>query len=127
MPSNRRSERLNQLLREELAALLQSEIKDPRLRAVTVTAVDVTQDLAYADVYVRTLTDETPSEELIAGLESAERFVRRRLGRELRLRRIPEFRFHLDRSLEHVLRIESLLEEALGDQKADEAPGDEEE
>jgi ribosome-binding factor A len=109
MPSNRRSERLNQLLREELAALLQSEIKDPRLRAVTVTAVDV------------------PSEELIAGLESAERFVRRRLGRELRLRRIPEFRFHLDRSLEHVLRIESLLEEALGDQKADEAPGDEEE
>jgi ribosome-binding factor A len=127
MPSNRRSERLNQLLREELAALLQSEIKDPRLRAVTVTAVDVTQDLAYADVYVRTLTGETPSEELIAGLESAERFVRRRLGRELRLRRIPEFRFHLDRSLEHVLRIESLLEEALGDQKADEAPGDEEE
>jgi ribosome-binding factor A len=85
MPSNRRSERLNQLLREELAALLQSEIKDPRLRAVTVTAVDVTQDLAYADVYVRTLTGETPSEELIAGLESAERFVRRRLGRELRL------------------------------------------
>jgi ribosome-binding factor A len=127
MPSNRRSERLNQLLREELAALLQSEIKDPRLRAVTVTAVDVTQDLAYADVYVRTLTDETPSEELIAGLESAERFVRRRLGRELRLRRIPEFRFHLDRSLEHVLRIESLLEEALGDRKADEAPSDEEE
>jgi ribosome-binding factor A len=127
MPSNRRSERLNQLLREELAALLQSEIKDPRLRAVTVTAVDVTQDLAYADVYVRTLTGETPSEELIAGLESAERFVRRRLGRELRLRRIPEFRFHLDRSLEHVLRIESLLEEALGDRKADEAPGDEEE
>jgi ribosome-binding factor A len=127
MPSNRRSERLNQLLREELAALLQSEIKDPRLRAVTVTAVDVTQDLAYADVYVRTLTGETPSEELIAGLESAERFVRRRLGRELRLRRIPEFRFHLDRSLEHVLRIESLLEEALGDRKADEAPSDEEE
>jgi ribosome-binding factor A len=127
MPSNRRSERLNQLLREELAALLQSEIKDPRLRAVTVTAVDVTQDLAYADVYVRSLTGETPSEELIAGLESAERFVRRRLGRELRLRRIPEFRFHLDRSLEHVLRIESLLEEALGDRKADEAPSDEEE
>lgn len=119
MPANRRTIRLNHLLREELARLLREEIKDPRVRSVTVTRVDATQDLSYADVYVRTLTDEVPVEEAISGLESAEGFVRRRLGRELHLRRIPDFRFHADRALEHVQRIEVLLDEALGEQEDD--------
>jgi ribosome-binding factor A len=119
MSANRRTIRLNQLLREELATLLQAEIKDPRVRSVTITRVEATQDLSYADVYVRTLTDEIPVEEAIAGLESAEGFVRRRLGRELHLRRIPDFRFHADRALEHVQRIELLLDEALGEQEED--------
>ena len=121
-PNRRRTIRLNQLLREELARLLQTEIKDPRVRAVTITRVDATRDLSYADVYVRTLTDETPVEDAIAGLESAEGFVRRRLGRELHLRRIPDFRFHADRALEHVQRIEVLLDEALGE-NGDDATG----
>lgn len=119
MPSNRRTIRLNQLLREELANLLQAEIKDPRVRSVTVTRVEATRDLAYADVYVRTLTDEVSVEEAIAGLESAEGFVRRRLGRELHLRRIPDFRFHADRALEHVQRIDDLLDEAMGQHRED--------
>jgi len=119
MPPNRRVIRLNQLLREELATLLQMELKDPRVAAVTVTRVDVTQDLSYADVYVRTLTNDVPLEDAIAGLESAEGFIRRRLGRELHLRRIPDFRFRADRALEHVRRIETLLDEALGQRKDD--------
>jgi ribosome-binding factor A len=119
MPSKRRTIRLNQLLREELANLLQAEIKDPRVRSVTVTRVEATRDLAYADVYVRTLTDEVSVEEAIAGLESAEGFVRRRLGRELHLRRIPDFRFHADRALEHVQRIDALLDEAMGQHRED--------
>ena len=114
MPPNRRTIRINQLLREELSRLVQVEIKDPRVRSVTITRVDATQDLSYADVYVRTLTEDIPVEDAISGLESAEGFVRRRLGRELHLRRIPDFRFHADRALEHVQRIESLLDEALG-------------
>ena len=120
MGPNRRTVRLNHLLREELAGLVQGEIKDPRVRSVTITRVDATQDLSYADVYVRTLTDDVPVEEAIAGLESAEGFMRRRLGRELHLRRIPDFRFHADRALEHVQRIESLLDEAFGPQEDDE-------
>jgi ribosome-binding factor A len=119
MSPNRRTVRLNQLFREELARLLRTEIKDPRVAAVTVTRVDVTQDLSYADVYVRTLTNDVPLEDAIAGLESAEGFIRRRLGRDLHIRRIPDFRFHADRSLEHVQRIEDLLEEALGQHEHD--------
>ncbi len=102
-----------------MASLLQMEIKDPRVAAVTVTRVDVTQDLSYADVYVRTLTNDVPLDDAIAGLESAEGFIRRRLGRDLHIRRIPDFRFHADRSLEHVQRIEVLLEEALGQHEHD--------
>jgi ribosome-binding factor A len=120
MSPNRRTERLNQLLREELASLVVGELKDPRVRAVSITRVNVTQDLAYADVYVRTLTGATSDDEAVAGLESAEGYIRRRLGRELHLRRIPDFRFHVDRSLEHVQRIESLLDEALGSRDEDE-------
>ena len=119
MSANRRTIRLNQLLREELATMVQAEIKDPRVRSVTITRVEATQDLSYADVYVRTLTDEIPVEEAIAGLESAEGFVRRRLGRELHLRRIPDFRFHADRGLEHVQRIDALLDEAMGQHRED--------
>lgn len=102
-----------------MANLLQTEIKDPRVSEVTVTRVDVTQDLSYADVYVRTLTNDVPLEDAIAGLESAEGYIRRRLGRDLHIRRIPDFRFHADRSLEHVKRIEALLEEALGQREHD--------
>jgi len=114
MAPSRRTVRLNQLLREELATLLRTEIKDPRVEPVTITGVDVTQDLAYADVYVRTLTGGDADSVAIEGLKSAEGFIRRQLGRELRLRRIPELRFHLDRALEHAQRIETLLDEALG-------------
>ncbi|MGB5302911.1 MAG: 30S ribosome-binding factor RbfA [Gemmatimonadota bacterium] len=119
MPPNRRTIRINQLLREELSRLVQVEIKDPRVRSVTITRVDATQDLSYADVYVRTLTEDAPVEDAISGLESAEGFVRRRLGRELHLRRIPDFLFHADRALEHVQRIESLLDQALGEHEYD--------
>jgi len=115
MAPNRRTIRLNQLLREEISRLLLEEIKDPRVRAVTVTRVEATQDLAWADVYVRTLTPEDSVEDAIAGLESAEGFLRRRLGRELHVRRIPDFRFHADRGLEHLQKIESLLDEAFGE------------
>lgn len=104
---------MNQLFREELATLVHGELKDPRVASVTVTRVDVTNDLAYADVYVRSLTGS--EEEAIAGLESAEGFIRRRLGRVLHVRRVPDFRFHVDRALEHVQRIETLLDEALGE------------
>jgi ribosome-binding factor A len=115
--SHRRVQRLNQLLREELATLLRTESKDPRVRTVTITGVETTSDLAHAEVFVRTLGGERPVAEAIEGLESAEGFLRRELGRRLRLRRIPELSFAADTTLEHATRIESLLDEALGEDR----------
>lgn len=107
--------RVNQLLLEELASLLRKESKDPRVSTVTITGVETTSDLKHADVFVRTLGGAVPVDEAIAGLESAEGFLRRQLGRNLHLRRIPELRFVADHTLEHARRIEDLLDEALGD------------
>lgn len=114
--AGRRLPRINQLLREELSRLVREEIKDPRVRGVTVTEVDTSADLSHARVAVRTLNpDEQPVDEAIDGLESAEGFIRHRMGRDLHFRRIPELHFEADESLEHAKRIEELLDEALGD------------
>lgn len=105
---------MNQLIREELSRLIRRQVKDPRVGVVTVTDVEVTPDLEHATVYVRTVDPDRPVEEIVAGLESASGFLRHELGKELRLRRIPELSFEADRSLERARRIETLLEQALG-------------
>lgn len=112
MSGGRRIERINGLLQEELSRLVSTELKDPRVGVITITGVETTTDLMHATVYVRTLGDQTPVEEAIEGLDSAEGYLRRLLGRELHLRRIPELRFVADRTIEHAQRIETLLEEA---------------
>ena len=111
MPNYRRVDRVNQLLREELSRLIRREMKDPRVSGVTVTGVETSPDLRHAKVFVRTLHDEPTAEEAVDGLQSAEGFLRKKLGKELRIRRVPEFAFEVDRSLERVQRIESLLDQ----------------
>ena len=108
----RRTARLNELLKRELSRLLRAELKDPRIRTVTITGVSAAPDLTHATVYVRTLGEEVMVDDAIEGLESASGFLRRQLGRELHVRRIPEFRFVVDRTLERAGRIEELLESA---------------
>lgn len=108
MSGGHRIERLNELFRRELARLLLSELKDPRLAEVTITDVRVSGDLSYATVYIRNDLGGSV-EEAIAGLEHAGGFIRRELGRSLHLRKIPEFRFEIDETFEHARRIEELL------------------
>lgn len=105
-----RTQRVAQLLKEEIAQLLQREVKDARIGLVTVTDVRVTRDLKYADVYVY-LPDEDRRAKALEGLTSAAGFMRSRLGRELRIRRMPELRFLMDRTQDHAARIHELLSE----------------
>lgn len=106
----RRTERVGEELRSELARLLREEATDPRLRLVTVLRVDVAPDLTRADVFWSTIErDEHPSvEQVAAGLASAASFLRRRLAQELPLRRTPSLQFRFDPSLslgDHTLAI----------------------
>ena len=117
MNGRRRIKRVNHLLQEELARLIRFELKDPRVADVAVTGVEATSDLKYATVYVRSLGGSEAIANALKGLESAEGYMRKTLGRELRLRRIPELTFREDSSLEHAIRIEALLDEALGPER----------
>jgi ribosome-binding factor A len=112
MPSKRLA-RLSEQLRREIAELLRSSVRDPRVGAVTVTAVEVSADLSTARVHVRLPPGGAEREETLAGLHAAAPFLRRTLGRSLHVRRIPELRFLEDASLEHAQRIEALLAEVL--------------
>lgn len=111
--SRRRLQRLNEQLKRELSELIRTQVRDPRIGLVTVTAVDITSDLSLARVYVRILGDDAEVEEGMAGLAAAAPFMRTALGQELSIRRIPELRFQHDQSMEHALRIERILADVL--------------
>lgn len=123
MTGPRRIQRLNELFRRELSRLVRRELKDPRVRGVVVTEVRTSGDLSYATVYVRS-EPPTPTDEAIAGLERAGGFIRRELGQALHLRKVPEFRFEVDETLERAERIDELLREARGADRSAEGGGD---
>jgi ribosome-binding factor A len=99
---SRRTEQIGEQLRAEIARILREEAADPRIRLVTLTRVDVSPDLARADVLWSTLesADSATYRAVEKGLESAAGFVRRRLARDLSLRRTPEIHFRHDPSFE---------------------------
>ena len=119
---SKRLARINEQLKREISRILRREVRDPRVGVVTVSAVEVVADLAVADVYIRMLGSDQEKTDAMDGLEAAAPFVRRQLGKVLRLRHIPELRFRIDRSQEHARRIEAILAEVLPEDE--EADGD---
>jgi ribosome-binding factor A len=107
---SQRTDRLDQLLREEISAILAREVADPRIGFVTLTQVDVAPDLSHATVWVSVIGDEATRRSSLRALASAMPFVRRRLG-ELRLKRIPELHVRPDDSVERGTRVLSILRE----------------
>jgi ribosome-binding factor A len=108
---SKRIERVNQLIKEELSALLQRELKDPRIGFVTVTDVEVTKDLRLAKVYVSVFGSEKEWNASFAALESAKGFIRNWLQHHLSLRVIPSLLFRPDRSMAQAAHIQGLLAE----------------
>ncbi len=105
----RRIERLNEQLKRELAVLVLTGIRDPRVGDVVVTAVRTTADLDLARVAVRLSGSDDDKRRTLAGLVRATPFLRRSIGRELRIRRVPDLEFVEDLSLERAARIEEIL------------------
>ena len=109
---SRRTERVNDLLREELSDLLRSELHDPRIGGlVTVTRVDVSPDLHRADAYISVLGSEQERAGTLAALEHARPFLRRELSHRVRLRYTPELAFHSDTSMERAQALTDLMRE----------------
>ena len=106
-----RAQRVSEQIRMDVADILQNEVKDPRLKRLTCTRVDLTGDLRYAKVYVSMMEEGAERDGTMAALERATGFVRRTLSRRLGLRVSPEIHFLFDPSVEYSIRLESLLEE----------------
>ncbi len=100
---------MGELLREEISGILFREIKDPRVGAVSLTAVRVTDDLSLARVYYVSSGGEDEKTRAQEGLAAASGFIRRALRKRLTVKTIPEVNFCYDDSLDYGNRIDSLL------------------
>ena len=109
--THRRNVRLAEEIREEVAGIV-AKLKDPRIGFVTVIRVELTADLRLARVHVGVLGDEAQREKTLAALGQAAGYVRRALGRSLRVRHTPDVQFVYDRGLDATERVAQLLEES---------------
>ncbi|MCR5508112.1 MAG: 30S ribosome-binding factor RbfA [Lachnospiraceae bacterium] len=108
--------RINTEVQRELANLIRSEIKDPRVGPMTcVTDVEVAPDLKTCKVWISTLGDEAEREDTLKGLKSAEGFLRKELAHNLNLRNTPELKFIPDTSAEYGMNMNRLIDEYVGD------------
>lgn len=108
----RRQERMSVEIKRILSAIIQEHIKDPRIdfSSVSVTRVDVAQDISHARVYISVLGSEEKQTETMQALQKARGYIRTELARAIQIRHAPELEFRLDRSIEHGIRMSSLLD-----------------
>ncbi len=106
----KRSQRVSDLIREEIADIIMNKVKDPRLGFVTITGAKITEDLKIATVYISILKEEE-KETTLEMLNSAKGFIRAELAKRVRMKFIPSLTFRIDESLEYGDRIERLLRE----------------
>lgn len=106
-----RSGRVGEQMKKLLSQLIQTEVKDPRIGFVTVTGVDVTNDLSQANVYVSVMGDEEQIKQTMTALAKVSGFLRSEISKRIQLRRMPELLFNIDTSIEYGGRIEKLLSE----------------
>jgi ribosome-binding factor A len=112
MKSFSRSDRVAEQVRRELAELIQMEVKDPRVGMISLTAVELTPDYAHAKVFFTTLADKEKLPGIQAGLRAASGFLRRELGRRVRIHTTPELHFVYDASIERGADLSSLIDKA---------------
>jgi len=111
MVGYKRTDRVSDQIRMEIADILRRRLKDPRVGFITLTGVDLTADLRQAWVYVTVLADGDQADKAMATLVRAAGFIRGELGRRLKLRYVPELSFVRDTSVDAVRRVMDLLDD----------------
>ncbi|MDQ5892754.1 30S ribosome-binding factor RbfA [Pectobacterium aquaticum] len=106
-----RTQRVAQEMQKEIAIIIQREVKDPRIGMATVSGVEVSRDLAYAKVFVTFLNDNEPEQiqKAVKALQDASGFIRKLIGKAMRLRVVPELTFSYDNSLVEGMRMSNLV------------------
>ena len=113
-----RSQRVVEQIRRELAELIRTEVKDPRVGFITLTDVEITPDYAHAKVFFTSMTGEESVPGILVGLRRASGFLRRELGRRVRIHTTPELHFVYDSSVEHGSRLSRLIDDVVAEDEA---------
>lgn len=108
--ANIKIERLNHTFMEEISNILMTEVKDEDIKFVTITGVDITNDLSFAKVYF-TVLDESKKETTLEALNGASHFIRGKLSERIEIRHTPELKFLYDESIAYGEHIENIIEQ----------------
>lgn len=110
--------RINGEVRKELAEIIRGKIKDPRISPLTsVVSVEVAPDLKTCKAWISVYGDEKAAEDTVAGLQSAEGFIRRELAHSINLRNTPEIRFIVDQSIAYGVKMSKMIDDVMGKTK----------
>jgi ribosome-binding factor A len=107
----KRSEQLEKSLIREINNIIYRKINDPRIKFVTITRVKVSSDLKYADIFVTIFNDEDQQKKALKGLKNATKFIRGELGKDLKIRYVPNIKFIIDEDLEHQYKLLKIITE----------------
>ena len=114
---SRRTDRINEQLREEISTLLARQIKDPRLnRVVSITRVEASNDLRSARVFISVMGNEKTRQAALEGIQSAASFLRRELRDRINMRHTPFMSYHLDESLDGAAQVLRLMDKVRTDE-----------
>jgi ribosome-binding factor A len=113
----KRSEKVADLIHQEISEMLIKTVKDPRIGFVTITRVTVTEDYRLAKVYFSVAGTQEERERSMKGLNSARGYVRKELGRRIRLRHTPEIVFKFDPSIEYAIHIGEVIRHLSGEEE----------
>ena len=120
--------RINGEVRKELSIIISSKIKDPRIHPMTsVVDVEVTPDLKFCKAYISVLGDEKAQADTLAGLKSAEGYIRNQLARTINLRNTPQITFIMDQSIAYGVNMSKLIDEVNKDMRTSEENASDEE
>jgi ribosome-binding factor A len=108
-----RKDRVSEQIRRELAELIRTELKDPRVGIISLTDVEITADYAHAKVFFSTLAGSENLPAVMEGLQKASGFLRRELGKRISIHMTPQLHFVFDQSLERGADLSKLIQEAV--------------
>lgn len=110
--NNKRLNRISEEVKKVVSELIYNGLKDPRINEMTtITKVEVTRDLSYANIYASVLGDGKDKENTLIGLNNAKGFIRSEIAKKIDLRYAPEPIFHLDESIEKGIYLSKLIDE----------------
>lgn len=112
MLPSKRSEQLERSLIREINNIIYRKINDPRIKFVTITRIKVSSDLKYADIFVTIYNDESQQKKALKGLKNATKFIRGELGKDLKMRYVPNIKFKIDEDLERHYKLLKIVAEA---------------